>query len=174
MTSATNGERTLHWLLPAAAAGLAHWFFGNLYEAVVLRPNAQAAMAADENPGTRLFAHASPIRYYIPASPLTTLTTTAAYLAGRRGDTARTRWLAVAAASTLGATALTGVIVTRVNVGLYVGEARQTDREQMLITARFGTTLGALRLLSTAIALAATAQAYRLTVGANAADPTAH
>jgi hypothetical protein len=47
-----------------ARAGLAHWFFGNLYEAIVHVPERLT-------PDDALFTAGSPVRYYLPVAPVT-------------------------------------------------------------------------------------------------------
>ena len=54
--------RTGRWAR-IARFGQAHWFFGNLYEAVVDVPR----LVGDRAPG--LLTSGSPARYYIPAAP---------------------------------------------------------------------------------------------------------
>src|SRR5258707_2172901 len=59
-------------LLSIAQLGYAHWFFGNLYEAVVRVPE---RLAKDYEPGkddrrlATVFSSRSPVRYYVPGDP---------------------------------------------------------------------------------------------------------
>jgi Domain of unknown function (DUF1772) len=109
-------------LQAAAWLGLAHWFFGNLYEEVVRMP----ARIAEHPPAGGPFASGSPVRYYLPAAPVTLATTLACVAAGwhRRADRP-----ALAAAGLLTATgaALTGHLVRAVNLGLLDGPRRPSN-----------------------------------------------
>jgi len=61
------------WLTLGAVVGLAQWFFGNLYEAIVFSPN---WITDSENQMRRLhafFVNTSPTWYFMPLSALTTL-----------------------------------------------------------------------------------------------------
>jgi hypothetical protein len=111
-------------LRTASLLGLAHWFFGNLYEEVVRMP----ARIAEHPPAGGPFAPGSPVRYYLPAAPVTLATTLACVAAGwhRRADRP-----ALAAAGLLTATgaALTGHLVRAVNLRLLDG-GRPADRAE--------------------------------------------
>src|SRR5688572_1248708 len=65
-------------LQTAARLGLAHWFFGNLYEEVVRMP----ARIAEQPVAGGPLAAGSPVRYYLPAAPVTVATTLACVAAG--------------------------------------------------------------------------------------------
>lgn len=88
----------------AARLGLAHWIFGNLYEAVVDIPGLLAD-APEHGPKGPLDAR-SPLRYYAPLAPVT-LAATAVTVA--RGWRAGNRPAAVTAAA--GAAAAVGLTV---------------------------------------------------------------
>jgi hypothetical protein len=109
-------------LQTAARLGLAHWFFGNLYEEVVRMPARIAEQPVTGGP----LAAGSPVRYYLPAAPVTVATTLACVAAGwhRRADRP-----ALAAAGLLTATgaALTGHLVRAVNLRLLDGSSRPAD-----------------------------------------------
>jgi hypothetical protein len=109
-----SSDRRAPWAA-VARLGQAHWFFGNLYEAAVDMPRLLADARPDRAPG--LLAPGSPLRYYLPAAPLT-LAATAATLADgwRRGGDRRP--IVVAAAGTASATALTAYLVRAVNLRL--------------------------------------------------------
>ncbi len=91
-------------LRTVARLGHAHWFFGNLYEEVVRMPD-RLAVEHDLPAAQRL---RSPVRYYLPAAPVTVASVVAVALVERRP--ART---AAALCSTTGA-ALTGYLVATV------------------------------------------------------------
>jgi hypothetical protein len=79
-------------LLTIAQLGYAHWFFGNLYEAVVRIPDrlakGYAPGAKDERLASVLSA-GSPVRYYLPGIPVVIGATLSALAAGWRSRTDR-------------------------------------------------------------------------------------
>jgi hypothetical protein len=115
-------ERLTTRLLDFAQLGHAHWLFGNIYEAVVKVPDRlaaeHAARVSVDGRAASLFEAGSPVRYYVPAAPLTLAATFGAVITGWR--TARTRrWLATAAASSMTGVAATAYLVRRVNLPLF-------------------------------------------------------
>ena len=58
-----------------ARLGHVHWILGNLYEAVVDMPQLPADAQPNREP--RLLGAGSPVRYYLPATPLTLIATAA-------------------------------------------------------------------------------------------------
>jgi hypothetical protein len=109
-------------LSTAAELGLAHWFFGNLYEEVVRMP---ARIADQPSPGGPL-APGSPVRYYIPAAPVTLAATLACVADGWRRRADRPA-LAAAALLTAAGTALTAHLVRAVNLRLLDDARRPAD-----------------------------------------------
>jgi Domain of unknown function (DUF1772) len=105
-------------LLDLAQLGHAHWLFGNIYEAVVKVPDRlaaeHAARVSVDGRAASLFEPGSPVRYYIPAAPLTLAATLGAVVTGWRTARAR-RWLATAAAGSMTGAAATAYLVRRVN-----------------------------------------------------------
>ena len=121
MQSRLNSERMQRRAPWAAVASLGqlHWFFGNVYEAAVDMP--QLLADAHPNRAPRLLGSGSPLRYYLPAAPVTLVATVAALIdSWRRGGDRRV--IATAAASTAGAGALTGYLVKAVNLRLLHSE----------------------------------------------------
>jgi hypothetical protein len=109
-------------LRTAAELGLAHWFFGNLYEEVVRMP----ARIAAQPPAGGAFATGSPVRYYVPAAPVTLATTLACVATGWRRPADRPA-LAAAALLTAAGAALTAHLVRAVNLRLLDGAGRPAD-----------------------------------------------
>lgn len=54
------------WLPLVATLGLAHWFFGNLYEAVVFSPNWVVDSAEQLRRLHEFFVRTSPTHYFVP------------------------------------------------------------------------------------------------------------
>jgi len=136
-----------------ARAGQAHWFFGNLYEAVVHMPE---RLDSDERP----FAAGSPVRYYLPAAPITLGATLATVVRGWRRDSDRPA-LAVAGACSVAGAALTGHLVRSVNLRLLGDEPLDPTERARLI--RHWHRVNRVRLLLADSALAALERAARST-----------
>lgn len=134
-------------------AGLAHWFFGNLYEAVVDVPGLLAAARDDREP--RLLGTGSPVRYYAPVAPLTLAATGATIVEGWRSRADRRAVLA-AFAGTVTATGLTGYLVRTVNVRLLREGNRLPAAERRELVTRWHR-VNAVRL----VALATTGASLR-------------
>lgn len=101
-----------------AELGRLHWLGGNAYEAAVNMPRLLADAQSNRRPG--LLAAGSPLRYYLPAAPLTLIGSAAAlthdwHAGGNRGA------VAAAAVGTVSSAALTAYLVRTVNLRLLRG-----------------------------------------------------
>lgn len=67
-----NGMAQKWWTL-VAVLGLAWWFFGNLYEAVVFSPNWVVDTPAKMARLHEFFTHTGPTLYFVPVTMLATL-----------------------------------------------------------------------------------------------------
>ncbi|MET9019556.1 anthrone oxygenase family protein [Actinopolymorpha sp. NPDC004070] len=143
-------------LLTLAQLGHAHWFFGNLYEAVVRVPDRLAAGAECERAHSPL-GPGSPLRYYVPAVPATFPASLAAVWSGWDDCPESRRWLVVAASCSISGAAVTAVLVP-LNLRLFFAteQSPAAEREELL---RTWYRLNALRLATTAAAWIATRQA---------------
>jgi hypothetical protein len=124
-------------LLDLAELALAQWLFGNVYEAVVkvperlaTPPSDAAGVGADR---TSILGPGSPVRYYVPAAPVTAATLFGALIASRRTGTV-TRWLTASAGCWIAGAALTAYLVVKVNLRLFFGaEAPPADERDTLL-----------------------------------------
>ncbi|MBB5855404.1 anthrone oxygenase family protein [Amycolatopsis umgeniensis] len=107
-----------------ATVGQAHWFFGNLYEAVVDVPR----LVGERSPG--LLERGSPARYFIPAAPVTIASTAVALASGWR-DGGDRRAIVTAAAGTAAATGITVHLVRSVNLTLLKEQPDRIRREEL-------------------------------------------
>jgi hypothetical protein len=122
-------RRRHHALLRTTAQlGLAHWFFGNLYEEVVGMP----ARVAENPPAGGPFAAGSPVRYYLPAAPHTLAATFACVVTGwgRHHDR---RALAAAGLLTATGAVMTAHLVRAVNLRLLDGVEPDPAQRQRLV-----------------------------------------
>ena len=131
-------------LTSVAVLGHAHWFFGNLYEAVVLAPGWRSIAGEPLRMGEGILAPGSPVRYYIPATPLTIVVTVSAGIVGWSALPELRLPLASGVGFSLASAAVTAYIVARVNLRLFFAD--DTTAEQKAILARRWTTLNYARL----------------------------
>ena len=148
-------------LTTAAELGLAHWFFGNLYEEVVRMPARIAEQPSTGGP----FASGSPVRYYVPAAPVTLATTLACVVTGWRRRAGRPA-LAAAALLTATGAALTGHLVAAVNLRLLDGAGRPADPAERQRLVRHWHTVNRIRLVTVAAAAVALRAGTRAGAGA--------
>ena len=136
-----------HWAA-VARLGQLHWLLGNVYEAMVDVP----ALLADAHPNRepRLLGAGSPLRYYLPAAPMTFVATGVALVENWRSGGDR-RVIAAAAAGTASAAGLTAYLVRTVNLRLLTSPTALTaaERRTLLTTWHRGTLV---RLLALSVA----------------------
>jgi hypothetical protein len=152
----SNGIIRARWAA-VAEIGQVHWFFGNLYEAAVDMP--QLLADAQPNREPRLLGPGSPLRYYLPAAPVT-LVATAAALVGSWRSGGDKRLITTAAASTASAAVLTAYLVRTVNLRLLHSEKPMsaTECRRLVRTWHRGNLV---RLLTLTVAAGALRQATR-------------
>src|SRR5436305_7405071 len=119
-------------LLTIAQFGYAHWFFGNLYEAVVRVPD---QLAKDYEPGgedrrlASVLSAGSPVWYYLPGVPLVIGATLSALAAGWASRNDRP-WLSATTVSALSGVVATAYLVRAVNLKLFVAGQPLTPADQ--------------------------------------------
>lgn len=157
-------DRTLRVLLGVGLFGYAEWFFGNLYEGVVLTPNLGRSTQEALHHWRAFFRVSNPVYYYIPLAPVSVAATLAAAAIGWRGPRERRRWLAGAAAAGTGAAGVTYWFVTKLNVNLFFG-GRSEEEAAALYRSKIGvsTALGVARLALVATAFWCAGRARRTT-----------
>lgn len=110
MVTGSLSSRSLRPLLIAALIGLGWWFFGNLYEAIVISPNWVIDSPAQLTRLHGFFQVTSPTNYFVPATPLALVALWIALYLGRttlpRPEARLALWLSLALAG------LTVAIVT--------------------------------------------------------------
>lgn len=106
---------TLRWL-HFSLFGLALWFFGNLYEEIILMPNWLVAPIDVLTAYNRYYSVVIQYHYYVPVTQLSVLVLV--WLSFRTGDPLRLRRAAVWG---LLGTALTAWIVLSLNLDLFIG-----------------------------------------------------
>jgi Domain of unknown function (DUF1772) len=131
--------------------GIAMWFFGNLYEAVVIGPN----IAGDTKEQLRAFQQftevTNPVYYYIPLTQIAAVTLIVWFV--------RTPWRApekrslfIAALAEITAVALSIYIITKLNMTLFFGSLGETPEELHRLALQWNL-LNLVRVGVTALAL---------------------
>jgi hypothetical protein len=141
----------------------AHWFFGNLYEAVVKIPDRVAGSPASREFPRSAFGAGSPGRYYAPIAPINAPATIAALVAGWNHAPSRP-WLLVAAASSMAGAAATVYLLRSVNRRLFFSPAPLSEMRRKPLLKRWYR-VHALRLTASAAALAAVHHARIIRLG---------
>lgn len=139
--------------------GLLHWFFGNLYEAVVLSPNwvVDSTLQLERLHG--LFERTSPTAYFVPITQLGTLLAWGAHALNRHPEAATDFRRASAFAAS--ATALNAYIVATIVTLLFGADFRlHSEAELHSLCVRWNI-LNGLRLVLTAATLAYLFAAFR-------------
>ena len=144
-------------LLDVAEFTHAHWFFGNLYEALVKIPDRVAASEASPGLPRSPFGAGSPGRYYVPIAPLSAPAAVAALLSGWRHSDSRP-WLIAGAASSITGAATTAYLLRSINPTLFFSPQPLDEARRKPLLKRWYR-VHALRLTASAIALAAIHQA---------------
>ena len=131
--------------------GIAMWFFGNLYEAVVIGPN----IAGDTKEQLRAFQQftvvTNPVYYYIPLTQIAAVTLIVWFV--------RTPWRApekrslfIASLAEIAAVALSIYIIVKLNMTLFFGSLGETPDELHRLALQWNL-LNLIRVGVTALAL---------------------
>jgi hypothetical protein len=159
MNVGSDRERTVaarrKWLTLAAILGLAWWFFGNLYEAVVFSPNWVTDSVAQMTRLNAFFVRTSPTLYFVPVTMIATVLTWALFFTNTN-PAIRPAYRAAAALAAL-ATAVNLVVVTAV-VPKTFGPSFVTEASSL---TRLLWTWSALNLVRGALVAAAVGYLFR-------------
>jgi hypothetical protein len=147
-----ENSRGILRLIAFSLIGFAHWFFSNLYEAVVFSPNilfASSKVAILENV-RELFHISAPYYYFLPWSPVSILLVIILYIKIQsKGVSNLKKWVRAAMLLAIATGGLTFVIITKYNLSLWVGTRKLSEAEikEMVIDSLI---LGNLRLVMVA------------------------
>ena len=151
--------------------GIAMWFFGNLYEAIVIGPN----IAGDSKEQLKAFQQftevTNPVYYYVPLTLIAAITLLVWFF--------RTSWrapeklsLALSAVAQIAGIALSVYIITKLNMTLFFGALGETPHELHQLALRWNV-LNLIRLALAAVAAASAMNALRLVWQSSGRQPTA-
>ncbi|KRQ30557.1 MULTISPECIES: anthrone oxygenase family protein [Mycobacteroides] len=131
--------------------GIAMWFFGNLYEAVVIGPN----IAGDTKEQLRAFQQftvvTNPVYYYIPLTQIAAVTLIVWFVRTPWGAPEK-RSLFIASLAEIAAVALSIYIIVKLNMTLFFGSLGETPDELHRLALQWNL-LNLIRVGVTALAL---------------------
>ncbi len=152
-TSSDRRDLLTDRLLGVAEFSHAHWFFGNLYEALVKIPHRVAAAEPSRELPRSPFGAGSPGRYYAPIAPINAPAAIAALVAGWNQADSRP-WLIVAAASSTTGAAATAYLLRSINPVLFFSPQPLSEMRRNPLLKRWYR-VHVFRLAASAVALAA-------------------
>lgn len=159
-SGASHGSRSTRRRVAVALCGLAqlghaHWFFGNLYEAIVKVPDRLAlSVHTDVEQAVSPLGPGSPVRYYAAAAPATLPAVLAAGVFGWDDRNSRAMLAAAAGCSILGGAA-GAYLVRAVNMRLFFDPQPLAEGERDTLLRTWYLVNGARLVVTGAAGLAA-------------------
>jgi hypothetical protein len=114
--------RHFNTLLLFSLFGITLWFFGNLYEAVVIVPNMLENSVAKAHAWQAFFTTTNPVFFYVPLAPLATVAAIILYFRVRKASTVLKSQLRIAAICSVLALAIGAYIIIQINLKLFFGD----------------------------------------------------
>jgi hypothetical protein len=148
-------------LLLFALFGIAMFFFGNLYEAIVIGPNMLADTPQRMAHFQNFFIATNPAFFYIPVPQLATVVLPLLYFKTPTQNPELKKLLKLASAFQIAAIILSVYIITQINLKLFFGDLGKYTQQlsTMALTWNF---LNIIRLFITSCTLTLTFKAYLL------------
>lgn len=116
--------RTYSSLLLFALAGILMWFFGNLYEGIVITPNLLTDSARKLNYWQGFFTVTNPIFFYLPIVPIALMAILFLYFKTSKEQVALKKHLASALIYLILPLAVGVFIITQINLKLFFGNTQ--------------------------------------------------
>ncbi|ALR10662.1 anthrone oxygenase family protein [Mycobacteroides saopaulense] len=140
--------------------GIAMWFFGNLYEAIVIGPN----IAGDSKEQLKAFQQftevTNPVYYYIPLTQIAAITLIVWFVHTPRKAPEKLS-LFLACVAEIAAVVLSVYVIVKLNTTLFFGSLGETPSELHRLALQWNM-LNLVRVALTAIALVYAMRALRL------------
>jgi hypothetical protein len=118
-------------LLLFALFGIALWFFGNLYEGIVIAPNMLNDSIHKAHDWQDFFVITNPIIFYVPVAPAATFIIIFLYFKTRTDNVILKRHLKRATIFGALAFALGILIITQINLKLFFGDIEKYSEEDI-------------------------------------------
>jgi hypothetical protein len=116
-------------LLLFALFGISLWFFGNLYEGIVIAPNMLKDSIHKVQDWQNFFVITNPVIFYVPVAPMAIFIIIFLYFRTNGDKTILKRHLKCATISGLLALALGILIVTQINLKLFFGDVQKYSKD---------------------------------------------
>jgi hypothetical protein len=152
-------SKQYRYLLLFSLFGIAQWFFGNLYEGVVIAPNMLENSVFKTQVWQSFFRTTNPIHYYIPLTQVAILAIVFLYFKTPLESTVLKKRLKFAMLSVLLALVLSVYIITQINLKLFFGSSEAYSQNAHSMSVMWNV-LNAVRLVLLGIALSNAFKAY--------------
>lgn len=146
-------------LLQFALFGIALWFFGNLYEGVVIAPNMLKDSAQKMKDWQDFFTITNPVFFYIPIAPIAVVLIVILHFRTSKDEPVLKKHLKRATIFGLSAFGLGIFIITQINFKLFFGEIEKYAADAYRLSVLWNT-LNAVRVVLVAITLFHMFKAY--------------
>jgi hypothetical protein len=139
--------------------GAALWFFGNLYEGIVIAPNLLTDSIQKAHYWQNFIGVTNPILYYIPLVPLSTVTLLVLYFKTSKQKTELKQYLKLSATFQILAYVLSIYIIIQINLVIFFGDLNKFT-DIVYSKALLWNILNVTRLILVGIALTFIFKAY--------------
>jgi len=139
-------------LLIFSLFGIAMWFFGNLYEGIVLMPNTLFGSVQKLQAWQNLFVESNPAYFYLIAN-LAVVATWILFFRTPKESTDIKRLLKYASLILLAAIVLSVYIITQINLKFFFGDLSKYDTVQIHSAAVLWNVLNSIRVVLVGAAL---------------------
>lgn len=140
-------------LLLFSLLGTAMWFFGNLYEAIVIAPNILQNTTLKIQYWQNFFTNTNPALYYTPLTTIASLALLLVYFKTPRQNAELKSCLKTAGIFQLVAYALSVYIITQINFKLFFADLTQYDQNQIYTKAILWNVLNLVRLILVGVSM---------------------
>jgi hypothetical protein len=146
-------------LLLFSLFGIAMWFFGNLYEAIVIGPNMLSDTAARMEHWQKFFAVTNPVFFYVPFPQLATIVLIILFFNTSGQKTELKKSLKLANIFQIASIVLSVYMITQINLKLFFGDLEKYS-DKLSSMALLWNILNAVRVVLVGFALTFVFKAY--------------
>jgi hypothetical protein len=151
--------RAFNHLLLFSLFGIAMWFFGNLYEAIVIGPNMLQNSVHQLQAWRNFFVVTNPVFFYVPVPQLATVAVIILFIKTPADKTEIKRYLKTATIFQVVSIILSVYIITQLNMKLFFGDLSQYQ-DQLNGLALQWNILNLIRVCMAAVVLVFVFRAY--------------
>ncbi len=152
-------SRLFNILLLFALFGIGMWFFGNLYEGIVIAPNMLNDTATRMEHWQKFFVVTNPVFFYVPVPQLATVVLLILFFKSDKQKPVLRHYLKLASIFQVASLILSVYIITQINFKLFFGDLNKYSG-QLSSLALLWNALNVIRVLLVAAVLTFTFKAY--------------